>query len=96
MDRIFAGLKFHLKDAYKDTIILTVTQYGRTIKQNGGLGTEHGYGTAIFMAGGLLKKSQVYTDWPGLKKKNSIKEEILMRLLMLDQFMHQQCLRYLI
>ena len=69
MDRIFAGLKFHLKDAYKDTIILTVTEFGRTIKQNGGLGTEHGYGTAIFMAGGLLKKSQVYTDWPGLKKK---------------------------
>ena len=30
---------------------------------------EDGYGTAIFMAGGLLKKSQVYTDWPGLKRK---------------------------
>ena len=44
-------------------------EFGRTIKQNGGNGTEHGYGTAIFMAGGLLKKSQVHTDWPGLKKK---------------------------
>jgi uncharacterized protein (DUF1501 family) len=28
-----------------------VTEFGRTIKQNGGNGTEHGYGTAIFMAG---------------------------------------------
>ncbi len=69
MDDIISNLKIHLKESYKDTIILTVTEFGRTIKQNGGNGTEHGYGTAIFMAGGLLKKSQVYTDWPGLKRK---------------------------
>ena len=69
MDEIINNLKDNLQEAYKDTIILTVTEFGRTIKQNGGNGTEHGYGTAIFMAGGLLKKSQVYTDWPGLKKK---------------------------
>ena len=69
MDDIIANLKINLKEAYKDTISLTVTEFGKTIKQNGGNGTEHGYGTAIFMAGGLLKKSQVYTDWPGLKKK---------------------------
>ncbi|MDC0352976.1 DUF1501 domain-containing protein [Candidatus Pelagibacter sp.] len=69
MDEIFNNLKDNLQEAYKDTIILTVTEFGRTIKQNGGNGTEHGYGTAIFMAGGLLKKSQVHTDWPGLKRK---------------------------
>ena len=69
MDEIINNLKDNLQEAYKDTIILTVTEFGRTIKQNGGNGTEHGYGTAIFMAGGLLKKSQVHTDWPGLKKK---------------------------
>jgi uncharacterized protein (DUF1501 family) len=69
MDDIIKNLKTNLKEAYKDTIILTVTEFGRTVKQNGGNGTEHGYGTAIFMAGGLLKKSQVFTDWPGLKKK---------------------------
>jgi len=69
MDEIIKNLKTNLKEAYKDTIILTVTEFGRTVKQNGGNGTEHGYGTAIFMAGGLIKKSQVHTDWPGLKKK---------------------------
>ncbi|MDC1079579.1 DUF1501 domain-containing protein [Candidatus Pelagibacter sp.] len=69
MDDIIKNLKENLKEAYKDTIILTITEFGRTIKQNGGNGTEHGYGTAIFMAGGLLKKSQVHTDWPGLKRK---------------------------
>ena len=69
MDDIIKNLKAELKDAYKDTLILTVTEFGRTIKQNGGNGTEHGYGTAIFMAGGLIKKSQVHADWPGLKRK---------------------------
>ncbi|MDC0642444.1 DUF1501 domain-containing protein [Candidatus Pelagibacter sp.] len=69
MDEIINNLKDNLQEAYKDTVILTVTEFGRTIKQNGGNGTEHGYGTAIFMAGGLLKKSQVHTDWPGLKRK---------------------------
>ena len=69
MDEIINNLRDNLQEAYKDTIILTVTEFGRTIKQNGGNGTEHGYGTAIFMTGGLLKKSQVHTDWPGLKRK---------------------------
>ena len=55
---------------FENTLILTLTEFGRTVEQNGGNGTEHGYGSAILMAGGLLKKSQVYTDWPGLKKSN--------------------------
>ena len=57
------------KEAFENSIILTVTEFGRTIKKNGGNGTEHGYGTAVFLAGGLVKKSQVHTDWPGLKRK---------------------------
>jgi len=63
-------LQKNLKDAFEDTLILTVTEFGRTVSENSGRGTEHGYGSAILMAGGLLKKSQVYSDWPGLKKNN--------------------------
>ena len=44
------------KDAFDNTLILTLTEFGRTIKQNSSNGTEHGYGSAILMAGGLLKK----------------------------------------
>ena len=68
-DQILRGLKASMGSAFKDTLILTLTEFGRTIKQNGGNGTEHGYGTAILMAGGLIKKSEVHADWPGLKKK---------------------------
>ena len=69
MDLIFRTLKNRLKKDFDNTLIVTLTEFGRTIKQNSGLGTEHGYGSAIFMGGGILKKNQVYTDWPGLKKK---------------------------
>jgi uncharacterized protein (DUF1501 family) len=68
-DQILKALKASLGSTFKDTLILTLTEFGRTIKQNGGNGTEHGYGTAVLMAGGLIKKSKVHGDWPGLKNK---------------------------
>ena len=69
-DDIIKSLKNSMsKSAFDNTLILTLTEFGRTIRQNSSNGTEHGYGSAILMAGGLLKKSQVHTDWPGLKRK---------------------------
>ncbi len=70
-DRIISGLKQAMtKEAFNNTLIITLTEFGRTIKQNSSNGTEHGYGSAIFLAGGLVKKAQVHTDWPGLRKKD--------------------------
>jgi uncharacterized protein (DUF1501 family) len=69
-DNIIRSLKSSMtKEAFDNTLILTLTEFGRTIKQNSSNGTEHGYGSALLMAGGLVKKSQVHTDWPGLKRK---------------------------
>ena len=70
-DKIVKGLNQSMsKEAFDNTLIVTLTEFGRTIKQNSSNGTEHGYGSAIFLAGGLVKKAQIHTDWPGLKKKN--------------------------
>ena len=69
-DNIIRSLKSSMtKQAFDNTLILTLTEFGRTIKQNSSNGTEHGYGSAVLMAGGLVKKAQVHTDWPGLKRK---------------------------
>lgn len=67
-DKTIGTLKKYLGDEYDNTLVATLTEFGRTIAQNGGSGTEHGYGTALLMTGGLLQKSQVIGDWPGLKK----------------------------
>ena len=69
-DNIIGTLYENLGDAFSNTIIVSLTEFGRTIEQNGGSGTEHGYGTAILMAGGLIPESRIISDWPGLKKKD--------------------------
>ena len=69
VDDAFQILKKNLGENFKNTLILTLTEFGRTLVQNSGYGTEHGYGTSILLAGGLIKKSQVFSDWPGIKKK---------------------------
>ena len=68
-DRIVKGLEASMGNEFKNTLVLTLTEFGRTIKQNSSNGTEHGYGTAVLMSGGLIKKAEVHADWPGLKKK---------------------------
>ena len=69
VDDAFQMLKKHLGENFKNTLILTLTEFGRTLVQNSGYGTEHGYGTSVLLAGGLIKKSQIFSDWPGIKKK---------------------------
>ncbi|HVY21514.1 MAG TPA: DUF1501 domain-containing protein [Bauldia sp.] len=54
-------------EAWKNTLVVTVTEFGRTVAENGSWGTDHGWGSCAFVVGGALKKSGIVTDWPGLK-----------------------------
>ena len=48
-DNIVRSLKSSMsEEAFNNTLVLTLTEFGRTIKQNSSNGTEHGYGSAIF------------------------------------------------
>lgn len=53
--------------AWNQTAILVVTEFGRTARINGTVGTDHGTGTVAFLAGGAVKGGRIVTDWPGLK-----------------------------
>jgi uncharacterized protein (DUF1501 family) len=66
VDDIFLAFKTGLGNEWKNSIVLTLTEFGRTVKQNGSEGTDHGFGTAAFLAGGLLKRSSIVANWPGL------------------------------
>ncbi len=55
-----------LGPAWNDTVIVAVTEFGRTARQNGTGGTDHGTATAGFALGGALAGGRVMTDWPGL------------------------------
>ena len=53
---------------WADALVLTVTEFGRTAAENGTTGTDHGWGSCILAAGGLVKPAGVVADWPGLDK----------------------------
>ena len=48
------------------TTVLAMTEFGRTLRENGSGGTDHGTGAALVMAGGALNGGRVFGDWPGL------------------------------
>jgi len=55
-----------LGDRMENVVILTMTEFGRAIRQNGSGGTDHGHASALFVAGGPIKGGKVYGKWPGL------------------------------
>jgi uncharacterized protein (DUF1501 family) len=55
-----------LGDRMRNIVVLTMTEFGRSIKQNGSGGTDHGHASALFVMGGPVKGSKVYGKWPGL------------------------------
>jgi uncharacterized protein (DUF1501 family) len=50
----------------QDVVILTMTEFGRTVRQNGSQGTDHGHASALFVVGGSVRGGRVYGEWPGL------------------------------
>lgn len=67
LDAVFAVLEQNLQPYWKDTAILVVTEFGRTVRINGTEGTDHGTGTVAFLVGGAVSGGRVIADWPGLK-----------------------------
>ncbi len=49
-----------------EVLVLTMSEFGRTARQNGNRGTDHGHGTAFFALGGGVRGGRVLGDWPGL------------------------------
>lgn len=57
-------------DAWKDTVVVVVTEFGRTARVNGTAGTDHGSATCALFVGGAIKGGRVHADWPGLADAN--------------------------
>jgi uncharacterized protein (DUF1501 family) len=64
-----AGLAaFHqdMGDRMQDIVVVTMSEFGRTAKENGNRGTDHGHANCMFVMGGDVKGGRVYGKWPGL------------------------------
>ena len=70
LDGAIAAIKTNMGNAWSETVVTLVTEFGRTARINGNEGTDHGTATVAFLAGGALKGGRVLADWPGLKPAN--------------------------
>jgi len=68
LDRTIANLQANLGAAWSDTVVTIVTEFGRTVPQNGTNGTDHGTGGMLIAVGGALNGGRVITDWPGVSE----------------------------
>ncbi|MFC4309523.1 DUF1501 domain-containing protein [Steroidobacter flavus] len=66
LDQGLETLRTSLGGAWKDTAMLVVTEFGRTVAVNGTRGTDHGTATCAFLTGGAISGGRVIADWPGL------------------------------
>ncbi len=67
LDGAVDAMEAGLRRRWADTAVMVITEFGRTARVNGTVGTDHGSGTAAFLFGGAVKGGRVVADWPGLK-----------------------------
>jgi uncharacterized protein (DUF1501 family) len=67
--RSVAALVTDLGDRMADVTIMTMSEFGRTARQNGNGGTDHGHASALFVIGGDVKGRKVHGRWPGLESE---------------------------
>jgi len=63
-----AALWTDLGDLAEDTVIVTMSEFGRTARENGNRGTDHGHANVMFVLGGPVRGGRVYGRWPGLEQ----------------------------
>lgn len=67
LDNGIRALKASLGETWKKAAFVAVSEFGRTVRVNGGGGTDHGTGGLAILAGGAIKGGRMIGDWPGLK-----------------------------
>jgi len=78
LDKGLAELKVGLGEEWDNTVVIIGTEFGRTAKENGTGGTDHGTGSALFLAGGAVDGGQIKGEWPGLSKSALFEQRDLM------------------
>jgi len=66
LDTGLDALRTALGDAWGRTVVMVMTEFGRTARMNGTRGTDHGTATVAFLAGGAVAGGRVVANWPGL------------------------------
>src|SRR5258708_1465938 len=69
LGRSLAAFWQDMGDRMNDVVVVTMSEFGRTARENGNRGTDHGHANYMFAMGGAVKGGKVYGKWPGLEKE---------------------------
>jgi len=64
-------------DRMADIVLVTMSEFGRTVKENGNTGTDHGHGDVMFVLGGPVRGGNIYGRWPGLEPEQLFEQRDL-------------------
>ena len=64
-----AAFSEDMEDRMADITVVTMSEFGRTVKENGNRGTDHGHANVMFVLGGNVRGGRVYGEWPGLERE---------------------------
>ena len=78
LTQVLTAMKTGLRRAWGTTLVLAMTEFGRTARENGTEGTDHGTGGMAILSGGALKGGRVFGQWPGLSDGNLLSERDVM------------------
>ena len=78
LSELVLAMKSGLGTHWGTTLVLAMTEFGRTARENGTAGTDHGTGGLMMAVGGALKGGRVMTDWPGLGEGDLLADRDLM------------------
>lgn len=90
-----AALHKDLGEKMSDVLVLTMSEFGRTARQNGNRGTDHGHGTAFFALGGGVRGGRVLGDWPGLSTDRLFEGRDLAITTDYRDFFAEACVRHM-
>jgi uncharacterized protein (DUF1501 family) len=91
LDGLIGALRDGMGAAWKQTVVVVATEFGRTVAANGTGGTDHGTASAAMVIGGAVHGGRILADWPGLAPANLFEGRDLKPTLGLDALIASAC-----
>src|SRR5207247_4219227 len=64
-----AAFSRDMGDRMEDIVMVTMSEFGRTVREDGNNGTDHGHGNVMMVLGGTVQGGKIYGQWPGLEEE---------------------------
>jgi uncharacterized protein (DUF1501 family) len=76
LDSALSAFRADLSASWSDVTLVTVTEFGRRLRENASAGLDHGWASAMFVMGGMVRGGQIITKWPGLEAANLVNGDL--------------------